>query len=105
VLIALAGCVPQSEAPVPKSMMLRLGMGRDEVLQLLGRPRAIETHGTVEFWLYAPDASDQQALFLPVGLLDGRVIGWGQDYYDKASRGVLSHDGSVPRVSQNRPPS
>ena len=96
-LLALASCAHQPEPPVPKSMMLRIGMHRDEVVSLLGRPRAVELHGATEFWLYAADEPEDGTAFLPIGFVDQRVAGWGREYYEQAVRGALSADGSIPK--------
>ena len=95
-LLALASCAHQPEPPVSKSMLLRMGMHQDEVLSLLGRPRAIEMYGAVEFWLYEADEPEDRTTFLPVGFVDHRVVGWGREFHEHAVRGALSADGSAP---------
>ena len=94
VLAVLAACANHSEVPVARAVRLHVGMSRDDVRALLGPPRSIE-YGTVEFWLYAPDAMDRETL--PIGFVDGRIVGWGKDYYDRAHGGRVLPDGSVPR--------
>lgn len=98
VLLALVnGCTPQAEVRGQDVMKLQVGMSREEVLSVMGKPQAIETYARVEFWLYRADTDDGRAQsILPVGFASGRVTGWGRIYYEDAMRGNIGTDGSVP---------
>jgi hypothetical protein len=79
-------------------------MSREEVRAVIGIPRAIETIGHVEFWVYSIETAPEggrQDISNPmhgvgnVGFVGGHVTGWGSGYYDAASRKMITADGSV----------
>jgi outer membrane protein assembly factor BamE (lipoprotein component of BamABCDE complex) len=104
-LLAAAGCASPSKDLEPNISSLRLGMSREEVRTVMGTPRAIETVGHVEFWLYSIDTPENATQDIAgrerdvgrVGFVNGRVTGWGGGYYNDAIKGVITADGSATR--------
>jgi outer membrane protein assembly factor BamE (lipoprotein component of BamABCDE complex) len=104
-LAAAAGCGTPNKDLDPNISSLRLGMSREEVRTVMGTPRAVETVGHVEFWLYSIDSPENatQDIAGPerdagrVGFVNGRVTGWGGSYYNDAFKGVITADGSAAR--------
>ena len=95
----LTGCQPfidgwQSATNNHDIMKLQVGMKRDEVVALMGQPQKREAYGQTEFLIYRTDyrgASDN-ANFTPVAIIDGRVAGWGRNYYDNTVRSKVDAD-------------
>ena len=104
-LLAAAGCATPGTDVDPNISSLRLGMSREEVRTVMGTPRAVETVGHVEFWLYsidtpenaAQDSAGRERAVGRVGFVNGRVTGWGGGYYNDAINGVITADGSAAR--------
>ena len=104
-LLATAGCAAPSKDLDPNISSLRLGMSREEVRIVMGTPRAVETVGHVEFWLYSIDTPENTTQDIAgrerdvgrVGFVNGRVTGWGGSYYNDAIKGVITADGSAAR--------
>lgn len=104
-LAAAAGCATQSQDRDATISQLRLGMNRTDVRAVLGVPRAVETIGHVEFWLYSiddaepanQDSADRRRNVGKVGFVNGRVTGWGAGYYNDAIKGLVTADGSTSK--------
>ena len=100
-----AGCATPGKDVDPNISSLRLGMSREDVRTVMGTPRAVETVGHVEFWLYSIDTPENATQDLAgrerdigrVGFVNGRVTGWGGGYYNDAIKGVITADGSAAR--------
>lgn len=92
VLAALAttGCSggyfsPQARHLTPQQSAtltaVKIGMTRDEVIQLLGSPHRQEIIGKTELLTYRPCVREHAAAyFSPVGIVDGRVVGFGPNF-------------------------
>ena len=52
------GCAPQAQVHGSDALKLQVGMSREEVLAMIGRPQAVETYAALEFWLYRDFAED-----------------------------------------------
>ena len=71
---------------------LQVGMSEEQVLVAMGEPEKRETHGQLEFLIYVTDAGIQPETLriTPVGLVEGRVSGWGKTFYDGATRSAVT---------------
>jgi len=97
-LSVAAGCSTYIEDREHAVFRLQVGMSREEVLSIMGPPRQVETIGNVEFWLYRPSIEENQPENITsIGILNGRVSGWGRGYYEDATRGMVGSDGSVSK--------
>ena len=81
-------------------MQLRVGMTRDEVLKAMGDPQRREAYGAMEFLIYRTSVeryvgTPEAEMFTPVAIRDGRVIGWGRNYYDTALRSKIDAEVTV----------
>lgn len=70
------------------SEKLRVGMTKAEVLKLMGPPEADETFNTPDHWFYYAFPQWHDGLVtedecLPLVFADGKLIGWGVDFYTK----------------------
>jgi outer membrane protein assembly factor BamE (lipoprotein component of BamABCDE complex) len=74
----------QSSSHTNALMKVQVGMNRDEVIALMGQPQRRETYGKTEFLIYQTGnrSSNEDKNFTPIAIADGRVVGWGRNYYD-----------------------
>jgi Protein of unknown function (DUF3192) len=85
----LAGCAEwQSGVNSLNKLRLQVGMTRDEVIATMGKPQIREAYGRTEFLIYRTDfpVSTGKADFTPIGIVNGKVTGWGRDFYDETRR-------------------
>ncbi|MDA5495391.1 cell envelope protein SmpA [Yersinia intermedia] len=87
--LALSACAP-SVKPVDysqRSMLLSLGMGKGDVMQIMGAPRRTDVNPDRERWIYwnkvfyGYTLVDNEQLAtdrLTVTFMDGKVAKWGQ---------------------------
>ena len=70
-----------------KLLHLQVGMDRDAVLSLMGKPYTREAYGDTEYLFYETNhwANDEYKRLTPIQLKDGKVVGWGQKYYIDSS--------------------
>ena len=87
----LAGCAEASrqiDSMEHKSAIetLEVGMSRDRLVSLMGKPAKRENYGSTQFYIYETNylALRESGQFTPVAVVDGKVAGWGRDYYDAA---------------------
>jgi outer membrane protein assembly factor BamE (lipoprotein component of BamABCDE complex) len=73
-------------------MKVQIGMSRDEVVALMGQPQKRETYGKTEFLIYQ---TNEPGNFTPIGIVDGKVVGWGRNYYDNAVYSNVKADVTV----------
>jgi len=100
VVVCMAGCaaslmpwgISETRARLAK---LEVGMTKSEVVTLLGQPynREVfpgENGETYEYLIYITQYTDSGAIpdtdKTPVCLVNGRVIGWGRNFYDRTKR-------------------
>jgi outer membrane protein assembly factor BamE (lipoprotein component of BamABCDE complex) len=104
-LAAAAGCATAGQyRSTPDIYRIRLGMSRGEVRSVMGTPRALETWGQAEFWLYAidpqghvvQDGENPMRTIVRVEFKDGRVTGWRDDDTD-ASNTLIAADGNTAK--------
>ena len=93
-LVSGCGTVNHFSAQATRSRMNNLGLGmtKDEVLRILGEPYKKEAYEGVEYWLYYTQSygdfvygleHKSDLNFTPVAFIDGKVDGWGRNYYEK----------------------
>jgi len=85
----LAGCAEwQYGVNSLNTLRLQVGMSRDEVITTMGKPQIRESYGKTEFLIYRTDfpASSGTADFTPVAVVNGKVTGWGRDFYDETRK-------------------
>jgi hypothetical protein len=85
----LAGCAEwQTGVNSLNTLRLQVGMTRDEVISTMGKPQIREAYGKTEFLIYRTDfpVSTGKADFTPVAIVNGKVTGWGRDFYDETRR-------------------
>jgi outer membrane protein assembly factor BamE (lipoprotein component of BamABCDE complex) len=89
--LLIAGCGVarkiESRQTNDRMMSLQVGMGRADVLQLLGNPYKREAYGQTEFLIYETDYAggrSESDNFTPIAIENGRVAGWGRNYYDNS---------------------
>lgn len=85
----LGGCVEwQTGVNSFNTLRLQVGMTRDQVIGTMGKPQIRETYGKTEFLIYRTDfpVSTGKADFTPVAIVNGKVTGWGRDFYDDTRR-------------------
>jgi hypothetical protein len=86
-----------SSANITRLNKLKIGMTKDEVLDLMGTPSKLETPETegigveVLFYLtsfnYSPNMGWQNVDYTPLVLERGILKGWGKNYYEQRLRG------------------
>ena len=95
----LAGCATQTEWEAEKNrkvlLHLKIGMTKVEVQNIMGEPRKTEAYSkdgrNIEFWLYVTEGIDyysydrtlRDSNFTPLAFEDGKLIGWGRNFYDQ----------------------
>jgi hypothetical protein len=96
------GCVEfvdgwQSASHTNALMKVQIGMSRDEVIALMGQPQKREAYGKTEFLIYRTDyrGIGERENFTPIAIADGRVVGWGRNYYDNTMRSKVDADVTV----------
>ena len=96
-LHGLANCGLVTSQVNQRSLMnVQVGMTRDEVISIMGLPQKREAYGRTEFLIYRTglDGSEQER-FTPVAIVDGKVTGWGRNYYDNALRSKIEADVNI----------
>lgn len=88
---------PAAAGPTAKSGMdaasrLELNMSRDEVRRLLGAPERTEGfqaagRGLI-VWYYLLESRQARRLLTPLVFEEGRLSGWGEEYYKRRLRGL-----------------
>ncbi len=98
----LGGCAEASrqlESMEQKSATekLEVGMSRDRLVSLMGTPARRENYGSMQFYIYETNylALSESGQFTPVAVVDGKVAGWGRDYYDAAVEAQSRWDSKV----------
>jgi len=93
-VLLLAGCGYGKVAKKNRDLMLTLNTGqtKQEVLQLMGNPEKNEqyyrTDKKIDIWYYRTSSFesggwDSDDYFTPMVFEDGKLIGWGEDFYDR----------------------
>lgn len=89
--VVLCGGCGFSEANhnIKNSEALRIGMTKEEVITVMGKPIQNETYTKPDIWYYyiRPNWIDGLATedeCMPLVFKDGKLIGWGNEYYAKS---------------------
>lgn len=84
----------QSRRTNDKFMQLNVGMSREDVLSMLGKPYKREVYGDSEFLIYETNhlVPFEKERFTPILLNSGKVVGWGRNYYDDAIKSKIDAD-------------
>jgi len=87
----------QSGSHTRALMKVQVGMSRDEVIALMGQPQKREAYGKTEFLIYRTDfaGTGEAENFTPIAIADGKVVGWGRNYYDNAVYSKVQPDVTV----------
>ena len=83
-----------------KFMNVQIGQSKQEVLQVMGVPTKREAYQLsnekiIEFLFYRTDGwsnaypADNDSQFTPVAVENGKVRGWGRNYYDHVVRAAF----------------
>src|ERR1700733_12409242 len=82
----LSGCASSltpAHLTMQRYQQIHVGMSRDEVYQLLGKPQSVEAQGvrdvTTELWIASPDGHGQRVRLAVLFWADGRAHQIEQD--------------------------
>ncbi len=78
----LSGCVVSRN--VENLNKLEIGMTKDQVLSIMGKPQLREADAEMEWWSYQtrlPMYELKDSDLTPVAFEDGKVIGWGKNFW------------------------
>lgn len=82
--IALLGCGGIQASKNSKALsQLRIGQSFDEVISFMGKPARTQATGSKQYWLYWTTgfANNDYDHFTPIVFVDGKVQGWGKQYF------------------------
>ncbi len=88
-LALLSGCGYFTQFDnLENSKKLRVGMTKEEVLSIMGEPLSEEVFNTPNTWYYYISTQWHDGLYtedecMPLLFEDGKLIGWGNEYYNK----------------------
>jgi outer membrane protein assembly factor BamE (lipoprotein component of BamABCDE complex) len=89
ITVSACGIARQMESGRARDQLvhLQVGMDRETVLSLMGKPYTREAYGSTEYLFYETNhwANEEHRRFTPIQLKDGKVVGWGQKYYIESS--------------------
>ena len=79
-----------------KSADLRVSMTKDEVLEIMGEPVSNQEYSRPDIWFYYInplwyDAMITQDECMPLVFEDGKLVGWGNEYYNQYYYGSHHH--------------
>ncbi|MGI9382706.1 MAG: hypothetical protein ACR2PO_06090 [Methyloligellaceae bacterium] len=76
---------------------LTVGMSRDDLISLMGQPKKRENYGRTEFLIYETNylAFTDSGRFTPIAVVNGKVIGWGHEYYGAVVKAQSTWDSKV----------
>jgi len=99
----VAGCGGYLSVAGTQSLtQVKVGMTREEVIRTVGEPQRSELVGKTELLTYNPDWAVRLAEnFSPVGIVDGKVAGFGPSY---ASSVRLNHASPIVTAATLRAP-
>jgi len=89
IVLALGGCQWQERAEnFENARNLRVGMTKEQVLEVMGRPISDEAYSTPDLWFYYVDTKWYDGLAtedecMPLVFRHGKLIGWGNDFYNR----------------------
>ena len=69
-----------------KTRMIEIGMSKEQVLRIMGKPQLREDDEHMEWWLYLTNQSEYDLYsgkYVPVVFKYGKLTGWGRNYWMK----------------------
>ena len=79
-----------------KLMDIQVGMDRGQVLSILGKPYKREAYGNSEYLIYETNhwasRRNEKERFTPILLEQGKVVGWGRNYYNDVKKSKIEAD-------------
>ena len=91
--LVFSGCAAANKN-IENAKLLRVGMTKSRVLEIMGEPLTGEKYNTPDIWFYfvksvLADGLSTQDECLPLVFEKGRLAGWGNNFYARyRSRGV-----------------
>ena len=84
-LLLAAGCMTEAARNVENSKQLRVGMTKEQVLSVMGKP-VQEEFSTPDLWYYFvesvwTDGLTTEEECMPLVFENGRLMGWGNRFY------------------------
>jgi len=80
--IFLTGCDMINRSNLNK---LEVGMNKEQVTSIMGKPYQREVYGAEEYWFYETEKKEEyrsQSQYLtPVVFNNGKLVGWGRNYW------------------------
>lgn len=83
-VLILNGCGGMQASKNTEAMrQLRVGQSEEMVISFMGRPNRTQAIGGRQYWLYRTTgfASQDYDLFTPILFVNGKVEGWGKQYF------------------------
>ena len=79
----LSGCgVYKARQNTSALMQLSVGDSKEKLISLMGEPKSREVYGNKEYWIYKTNiSSDTLEMHTPILIMDGKVSGWGKNYW------------------------
>ena len=103
VAVFLTGCYLYSlQAPRNRDNLnkLEVGMTKEQILQIMGKPYRREAEGQDEWLLYVTEAPLQRDSDLtPLLIEDGKLVGWGKNYWTTKEQRYELHEGQELQVT------
>jgi outer membrane protein assembly factor BamE (lipoprotein component of BamABCDE complex) len=66
-------------------MKLNIGDTKERVLEVMGKPITREAYPDKEFLIYYTGNGMGQEGSTPIKLVNGKVVGWGQNYIEEST--------------------
>ena len=83
----LSGCGSVQRSNYRDNLMkLNIGDSKERVLELMGQPIRRDAYPDKEFLIYNTEFDMNRGIIAtPIKLVNGKVVGWGQNYIDEAA--------------------
>lgn len=87
--LGLCGCALNAAIARGKLTKLKIGMAKEEVINLMGNPIQVEAYQfkpgvATEFLLYRIEYNYPNETLIPLCFENGILQGWGRNFYDNA---------------------
>ena len=103
VMLLLAGCTAAKN--IENSKNLRVGMTKAQVLEVMGRPVEDEAYCKPDVWFYFVESVWMDGLTtrdecMPLVFENGKLIGWGNNFYTRHSTVGVRRNAAELKVAQ-----